>query len=65
MDASRTYARRDGPNLIEVRRHPGFVDWAGQRYAIIAADDGDPHPTWSIIPASELLGPWDRTTSPA
>jgi single-stranded DNA-binding protein len=40
VDSHRTYAMRDGPQLVEVRIHPHFVDWAGQDYAVVAHTDG-------------------------
>ena len=59
MDTSRTYAMRDGPQLVQVRIHPDFVDWAGQDYAVIAhTDDPNPaRPAWCVIAAADLLGP--------
>lgn len=62
VDSTVTYAMRDGPHLVEVRVHPDFVDWAGQDYAVVALAD-DPHPerpTWAVIEARDILGPWNQ-----
>ena len=59
MSAGRTYARLEGSEPVEVRVHPAFVTWAGQKYAVVArTDDPNPaRPAWRVIASTRLLSP--------